>query len=160
MNRREATARLSVDPKRWHFLPHFRHVIGGDLTSADFTTRLKAMPNLAGRLVDVTRTDAVLDYHPARRPWAGLVARFAHTFAARETGFLKERLEKRLQELAEISKAGRLHGSPHSQGKASISPEPGGILERLGRTPRAGRLGWRSSRANVCQGDSCAARAK
>ena len=55
----------------------------------DFTTRLKAMPNLAGRLADVTRTDAVLDYRPTRRPWAGLDARFADTFAARETGFLK-----------------------------------------------------------------------
>ena len=55
----------------------------------DFTTRLKAMPNLAGRLADVTRTDAVLDYRPTRRPWAGLDARFADTFAARETGFLQ-----------------------------------------------------------------------
>ena len=67
---------------------HFRHVIGGDLTSAHFTTRLKAMPNLAGRLADVTRTDAVLDYRPIRRPWAGLGAPFADTLAARETGFL------------------------------------------------------------------------
>ena len=55
----------------------------------DFTTRLKAMPNLAGRLADVTRTDAVLDYRPTRRPWAGLDSRFADTFAVRETGFLK-----------------------------------------------------------------------
>jgi glucose/arabinose dehydrogenase len=55
----------------------------------DFTTRLKAMPNLAGRLADVTRTDAVLDYRPTTRPWVGLGARFANSFAARETGFLK-----------------------------------------------------------------------
>ena len=55
----------------------------------DFTTRLKAMPNLAGRVADVTRTDAVIDYLPTKRPWAGLDARFANTFAARETGFLE-----------------------------------------------------------------------
>ena len=55
----------------------------------DFTTRLKAMPNLAGRVADVTRTDAVIDYLPTRLPWAGLDARFADTFAARETGFLE-----------------------------------------------------------------------
>jgi glucose/arabinose dehydrogenase len=54
----------------------------------DFTARLHAMPNLEGRLADVTRTDLVLDYRPTRRPWAGLDARFANTFAARETGFL------------------------------------------------------------------------
>jgi glucose/arabinose dehydrogenase len=54
----------------------------------DFTMRLGAMPNLAGRVADVTRTDAVIDYRPTRRPWAGLDARFADTFAARETGFL------------------------------------------------------------------------
>ena len=54
----------------------------------DFTTRLRAMPNLAGRPADVTRTDAVLDYRSTRRPWPGLGARFADTFAARETGFL------------------------------------------------------------------------
>ena len=55
----------------------------------DFTTRLKAMPNLAGRVADVTRTDAVIDYLPTRLPWAGLDARFADTFAVRETGFLE-----------------------------------------------------------------------
>ena len=55
----------------------------------DFTTRLRAMPNLAGRVADVTRTDAVIDYRPTRQPWAGLDARFANTFAARETGLLK-----------------------------------------------------------------------
>jgi hypothetical protein len=54
-----------------------------------FTTRLKAMPNLVGRRADVTRTDAVIDYRPTRRPWAGLDGRFAHTIAARETGFLE-----------------------------------------------------------------------
>jgi glucose/arabinose dehydrogenase len=55
----------------------------------DYSTPLKAMPNLAGRVADVTRTDAVLDYRPTRRPWAGLDARFADTFAVRETGLLK-----------------------------------------------------------------------
>jgi hypothetical protein len=55
----------------------------------DFTTRLKAMPNLAGRVADVTRTDAVINYPPTRQPWAGLDARFAYTFAVRETGFLE-----------------------------------------------------------------------
>ena len=55
----------------------------------DFTTRLNAMPNLESRLADVTRTDVVLDYRPTRRPWAGFGARFANTFAVRETGFLE-----------------------------------------------------------------------
>ena len=55
----------------------------------DFTTRLKAMPNLAGRVADVTRTDAVINYLPTKLPWVGLDARFADTFAARETGFLE-----------------------------------------------------------------------
>src|SRR5262249_34023945 len=55
----------------------------------DLTTRLKAMPNLAGRVADVTRTDAVIDDLPTRRPWAGLDGRFADTFAERETGFLE-----------------------------------------------------------------------
>ena len=47
------------------------------------------MPDLAGRVADVTRTDAVIDYLPTRLPWAGLDARFADTFAVRETGFLE-----------------------------------------------------------------------
>jgi glucose/arabinose dehydrogenase len=55
----------------------------------DFTTRLMAMPNLAGRVPDVIRTDAVIDYPPTRKPWAGLDARFTDTFAARETGLLE-----------------------------------------------------------------------
>ena len=46
------------------------------------------MPDLAGRAADVTRTDAVIAYLPTKLPWAGLDARFADTFAARETGFL------------------------------------------------------------------------
>jgi glucose/arabinose dehydrogenase len=55
----------------------------------DFRRRLKAMPNLAGLVAGVTRTDAVIDYLPAERPWAGLDARFADSFALRETGFLE-----------------------------------------------------------------------
>jgi hypothetical protein len=54
----------------------------------DFTTRLNTMPSLAGRVADVTRTDAVINYPPTRRSWAGLDTRFADTFAVRETGFL------------------------------------------------------------------------
>jgi hypothetical protein len=53
-----------------------------------FTPRLRAMPNLAGRVADLTRTDAVIDYRPTKLPWPGLDTRFAHTFAVRETGFL------------------------------------------------------------------------
>ena len=55
----------------------------------DFTTRLKAMPNLVGRVADVTRTDAVINYRPTKLPWAGLDSGFANTFAVRETGFLE-----------------------------------------------------------------------
>jgi glucose/arabinose dehydrogenase len=55
----------------------------------DFTSRLMSMPNLTGRIADVTRTDAVINYPPTRHPWAGLDARFADTFAARETGLLE-----------------------------------------------------------------------
>jgi glucose/arabinose dehydrogenase len=55
----------------------------------DFTTSLKDIPNLAGRVADVTRTDASIDYLPSRRPWPGLDARFAATFAVRETGLLQ-----------------------------------------------------------------------
>ena len=55
----------------------------------DFTTRLKAMPNLVGRTADVARTDAAINYVPTTLPWAGLDARFADTFAVRETGFLE-----------------------------------------------------------------------
>ena len=47
------------------------------------------MPNLTGRVADVTRTDAVIDYLPTKLPWAGLDARFANNFAVRETGFLE-----------------------------------------------------------------------
>jgi hypothetical protein len=47
------------------------------------------MPNLTGRVADVARTDAVIGYLPTRRSWAGLDARFADNFAARETGFLE-----------------------------------------------------------------------
>jgi hypothetical protein len=53
-----------------------------------FTTRLRAMPNLTGRVGDLTRTDAVIDYRPTKLPWPGLGPQFAHTFALRETGFL------------------------------------------------------------------------
>lgn|GEM_PF-2677744 len=55
----------------------------------DFTTGLRGFPNLNGRSPDVTRTDAVLGFPLSRGPWSGLDARFATTFAARYTGFLK-----------------------------------------------------------------------
>jgi glucose/arabinose dehydrogenase len=54
-----------------------------------FTRRLKRMPNLNGRLASVTRTDALIDYVPTKRPWAGLDARFVNNFAVRETGILE-----------------------------------------------------------------------
>jgi hypothetical protein len=53
-----------------------------------FSTRLKRMPNLAGRVADLTRIDAEVDYRPTALPWPGLDARFAHAFAVRESGFL------------------------------------------------------------------------
>src|SRR5262249_33693134 len=56
---------------------------------SDFTGLLTAMPNLAGRAADVTRTDPVIDYLPTKRPWTGLDARFANNFAVQETGFLE-----------------------------------------------------------------------
>jgi PA14 domain len=54
----------------------------------DFTTPLKQMPDLTGRIADVTRTDAAINYRASTRPWAGLDARFTDTFAVRETGLL------------------------------------------------------------------------
>jgi hypothetical protein len=53
------------------------------------TRRVKMMPSLAGRVADVSRTDAVIDYPPTRLPWAGLDASFADNFAVRESGLLK-----------------------------------------------------------------------
>ena len=55
----------------------------------DFTTRLKKLPNLGGRVADVTRTDALIDYRPTGSPWPGLDGRFANTFASRQTGYLE-----------------------------------------------------------------------
>ena len=66
------------------------------------------MPKLAGRVADVTRTDAVIDYLPSRLPWAGLDARFAGPFAVRETGFL------------EVSTPGRYKLSLRSRGGAKL----------------------------------------
>jgi hypothetical protein len=54
-----------------------------------FNKRLKGLPKLKGRVAAMTRTDAVVDYVPATLPWPGLDARFAHTFAVQETGFLE-----------------------------------------------------------------------
>ena len=55
----------------------------------DFTTRLKRLPNLGGRVAEVTRTDALIDYRPTRNPWPGLDGRFADTFASRHTGYME-----------------------------------------------------------------------
>jgi hypothetical protein len=54
----------------------------------DFRKRLRALPNLQGRVPDVTRTDAVLAYAPTGTPWPGLDARFATTYATLHTGYL------------------------------------------------------------------------
>ena len=54
-----------------------------------FSTPPRAMPALAGRAADVTRTDPVIDDLPTRHAWPGLDARFARNFAARETGLLE-----------------------------------------------------------------------
>ena len=81
------------------------------------------MPNLAGRVADVTRTDAVIDYRPTRRPWAGLDARFADTFAARETGLLEIYRPGRYK-LSLRSKDGArlwLDGDPRHQGHRILS---------------------------------------
>jgi hypothetical protein len=55
----------------------------------DFRRRLRARPRLAGRAADVTRIDPVIDYGATRHPWPGLDARFAGTFAVRETGVVE-----------------------------------------------------------------------
>jgi glucose/arabinose dehydrogenase len=55
----------------------------------DFTTRLKTLPRLRGRRPDVARVDPLIDYPPTQVPWSGLDGRFASTFAALETGYLK-----------------------------------------------------------------------
>jgi glucose/arabinose dehydrogenase len=70
-----------------------------------FRTRLKSMPKLAGRVADVTRTDAVIDYVPIKPPWPGLDARFSGNFAVRETGFLEIATPGRYR-LALLSKDG------------------------------------------------------
>jgi glucose/arabinose dehydrogenase len=62
-----------------------------------FRRRLRAMPRLAGRVADVTRTDAIIDYRPTRRAWAGLDASFADTFAVQETGFVEVSTPGRFQ---------------------------------------------------------------
>ena len=54
-----------------------------------FPTPPRAMPALAGRGVDATRTDPMIDELPTRHAWPGLDARFARNFAARETGLLE-----------------------------------------------------------------------
>ncbi len=80
------TALLVVNPP-----PAPSAVLSPGLTAEffDFTTRLARLPNLTGRVPTVTRTDALIDYHPTRRPWAGLDGRFANTFASRHTGYLE-----------------------------------------------------------------------
>jgi glucose/arabinose dehydrogenase len=55
----------------------------------DFATPLKTLPRLRRRRPDVTRVDPLIDYSPTQVPWPGLDGRFASTFAALETGFLK-----------------------------------------------------------------------
>jgi hypothetical protein len=93
-----------------------------------FTTRLKALPNLAGRLADVTRTDAVIDYRPTRRPWAGLDRRFAHAFAARETGFL------------EVSTPGRYKPSLRSKDGAKLWLDGALLINNGGIHPVRARI--------------------
>jgi glucose/arabinose dehydrogenase len=78
------TVELTVNPTRPVTL-----VSGLNAEFFDFTTRLRAMPTLAGRVADLTRTDTVIDYPPTRQPWAGLDGRFRDTFAVRETGLLE-----------------------------------------------------------------------
>ena len=87
----------------------------------------QGMPNLAGRVADVTRTDAVIDYVPTRHPWAGLDARFANTFAVRETGYLEVATAGRYT-LSLRSKDGSklwLDGSPAHQQRRNPSPARG-----------------------------------
>jgi glucose/arabinose dehydrogenase len=55
----------------------------------DYTTRLGRLPDLTGRVADVTLTDPSIHHPRTRRPWAGLGRRFADTFATRHTGYLK-----------------------------------------------------------------------
>jgi glucose/arabinose dehydrogenase len=55
----------------------------------DFTTPLKSLPRLRGRIADVTRVDPLINDSSTQVPWPGLDGRFASTFASLETGYLK-----------------------------------------------------------------------
>ena len=55
----------------------------------DLPAGTPALPDLAGRVADVDRVDARLAYAPTDAPWHGLDGRFADTFAARHTGYLR-----------------------------------------------------------------------
>jgi glucose/arabinose dehydrogenase len=70
-------------------VPTVTFVPGLEAEFFDFTTPLRRTPSLTGRVPNVTRTDASIAYFPSKRPWPGLDARFARTFAVRETGLLQ-----------------------------------------------------------------------
>jgi hypothetical protein len=55
----------------------------------DYTTSLKRLPNLTGRVADVIRTESAINHPRTRKPWPGLDRRFADTYATRYTGYLK-----------------------------------------------------------------------
>jgi glucose/arabinose dehydrogenase len=102
---------------------------GLDAQFFDFSTRLRAMPRLAGRGADVARTDPVIDYHRTRRPWPGLPARFAGAFAVRETGFL------------EISVPGRYRFTVRSEDGSRLWVDGALLVNNGGIHPMRGRAG-------------------
>lgn len=54
----------------------------------DYTTSLAALPDLTGKVADVTRTDSQINYAATATAWTGLDSRFVDTFASRHTGMI------------------------------------------------------------------------
>ncbi|MFW5882143.1 MAG: PA14 domain-containing protein [Planctomycetota bacterium] len=65
--------------------------MAGGLQAAfyDYTATLHKLPNLAGRMPDLTRIDATVDYPATNQAWTGLPVTMRDTFASQYTGFLK-----------------------------------------------------------------------
>lgn len=55
----------------------------------DYTTALSVIPDLTGRIPDVSRTDAQIAYASVSTAWSGLPTSMVDTFASRHSGFLK-----------------------------------------------------------------------
>lgn len=55
----------------------------------DYTTALSLIPDLTGRVPEVSRTDAQIAYASVSTAWSGLPTSMAETFASRHSGWLK-----------------------------------------------------------------------